>query len=85
MSTLASIEVKVSVSTGIKCPRCWHFHHVTENYDNLCDRCHNVESSNSTETKKAISDSLKQQRMKYCIRHDKSTCKHEFCCMEVKE
>lgn len=22
-----------------KCPRCWHWHTIQRNYDNLCDRC----------------------------------------------
>jgi hypothetical protein len=23
----------------VKCPRCWHYHTVLLNHDNLCDRC----------------------------------------------
>ena len=25
-----------------KCPRCWHYHAVQGQFDNLCDRCCNV-------------------------------------------
>lgn len=32
-------DITVTPSTGLKCPRCWHYHHVKENHDNLCDRC----------------------------------------------
>lgn len=24
---------------GVKCPRCWKWHYVRYNFDNLCDRC----------------------------------------------
>jgi hypothetical protein len=24
---------------NVKCPRCWHWHGVRENFDNLCDSC----------------------------------------------
>lgn len=33
------MEVAVTPSDGIKCPRCWAYHHVRDNYDGLCDRC----------------------------------------------
>lgn len=34
-----SVEVEVTVSDGIKCPRCWNYHTVRCNYDGLCDKC----------------------------------------------
>lgn len=27
---------------NVKCPRCWQYHMVVGNFDNLCDRCQNV-------------------------------------------
>lgn len=34
------IEVQDLKQEGfVKCPRCWHYHHCTENFDNLCDDC----------------------------------------------
>lgn len=27
---------------NVKCPRCWHWHGVIENFDNLCDKCQKI-------------------------------------------
>lgn len=24
---------------AVKCPRCWHYHYIKMNFDNLCDNC----------------------------------------------
>lgn len=36
---LEHLKVTVRLAPGEKCPRCWHYHTVRENRDNLCDRC----------------------------------------------
>jgi hypothetical protein len=27
---------------NVKCPRCWHWHGVAENFDRLCDKCQQI-------------------------------------------
>ena len=45
---LSSLMPRVVVTSmldnprAVKCPRCWHYHTVGENHDNLCDRCCHV-------------------------------------------
>jgi hypothetical protein len=33
------MEVKVERAEGLKCPRCWKYHGIQENYQGICDRC----------------------------------------------
>lgn len=33
------MEIIVTRTTGVKCPRCWHYHYLQETPDRLCDRC----------------------------------------------
>lgn len=37
--TPAGLGLVVEPAKGHKCPRCWHWHRVEGNHDNLCDRC----------------------------------------------
>ena len=32
-------EIEVTHASGVKCPRCWHWHAADLNFDNLCNRC----------------------------------------------
>jgi len=50
-----------------KCPRCWHFHTVKENHDELCDRCCRVliDEWPRHESVPKIKASLEAQRRKY--------------------
>jgi hypothetical protein len=33
------MEIKVERADGLKCPRCWKYHGIQENYQGICDRC----------------------------------------------
>jgi Zinc finger found in FPG and IleRS len=33
------LEIKVEKADGQKCPRCWNYHTVRGNPQELCDRC----------------------------------------------
>lgn len=33
------IEIEVRKADGVKCPRCWNYHTVGGNPQELCDRC----------------------------------------------
>ncbi len=50
-----------------KCPRCWHYHAVKENYDELCDRCCHVlvEAWPEHDAIPGIQESWERQRAKY--------------------
>ena len=41
MSPLPSVVVRSlrDDPDWVKCPRCWHYHTIKDNYDHLCDRC----------------------------------------------
>ena len=53
---------------NVKCPRCWHWHGVVENYDSLCDRCCDVlvRDYPDHESVPFIKQCLAAQREKYC-------------------
>lgn len=36
---VAELRIVAKPATGVKCPRCWHYHHVQHTYQGLCDRC----------------------------------------------
>mgnify|MGYP000930103236 CR=1 FL=1 len=48
----------------VKCPRCWHYHSVKLNHDNLCDRCCRVMVENFPDHEQTpfILASLEKQR-----------------------
>lgn len=50
-----------------KCPRCWMYHAVKDNYDGLCDRCCRVivDSFPNHESVPHIKASYEAQRVKY--------------------
>ena len=52
---------------NVKCPRCWRWHGVIENYDDLCDRCQLVilEDHPDFEAVPFILESLQKQADKY--------------------
>ena len=49
---------------NVKCPRCWQYHGVIENFENLCDRCSLVILKDYSEHKSApfIKAVFEQQR-----------------------
>jgi hypothetical protein len=57
---------------SVKCPRCWQYHTVAENYDNLCDRCQNVILKHFPEHESAdgIRASIAAQIEKYTVKKD---------------
>jgi len=62
-------DITASVSKGIKCPRCRHYHHVKENHDGLCDRCCLTMMSDFPEHEEtpAIKKAWAAQQIKYTI------------------
>jgi predicted amidophosphoribosyltransferase len=50
-----------------KCPRCWKWHDIIENYDDLCDRCQRaiLSSYPNHESVPGIMAALEAQRKKY--------------------
>ena len=64
---LREILVAVTASDGIKCPRCWHYHHIADNHDGLCDRCCLTMMADfpSHEETAAIREKWEAQKMKY--------------------
>jgi hypothetical protein len=69
MSIIDEMEVKVTPTTGVKCPRCWHYHYVRENYDNLCDRCCRTILDDHPEFNLEVTEGIKiaieKQKIKY--------------------
>ena len=65
---MVKVEV-TSVENGrnVKCPRCWQYHGVIENYDNLCDKCQDtiINYFPDHESVTHIKESLDKQRIKY--------------------
>jgi hypothetical protein len=70
----SEIEVRLTVivkkHTGVKCPRCWHRHHLYDNYDNLCDRCCHViiEDFPHHESAPFIVEAYEKQAVKHNIK-----------------
>lgn len=60
-------HITAAPSRGLKCPRCWHYHHVKANHDNLCDRCCLVMMADFPlhEETPAIREKWEAQRVKY--------------------
>ena len=60
-------EVVVTTSAGVKCPRCWHYHYVSYNFDYLCDRCCYVilENFPDHESVAEILEAYRQQRIRW--------------------
>lgn len=56
----------------VKCPRCWNYHAVKENFDGLCDRCWPVLLKDYPDhwSVKGIKESIKAQRVKYGIKEE---------------
>lgn len=52
---------------NVKCPRCWHWHGVVENFDNLCDDCQSVILKDFPDHESApfIKESMQKQVEKY--------------------
>jgi len=67
MNQTDQLEITVTPSDGLKCPRCWHYHYVRENHDNLCDRCCLVMMSDFPDHAEtpAITEKWQAQREKY--------------------
>jgi hypothetical protein len=82
MSIFDNIEITVSVHQGKKCPRCWHYHHLRDTPDDLCERCMMILADMNMPIANDIRAYYQAERKKYCTRQDKSTCKHEKCCMD---
>jgi len=61
--------VSVTPSQGLKCPRCWHYHYVRENHDDLCDRCCLVMITGFPDHPEtpAIREKWEAQRLKYTV------------------
>ena len=54
---------------NVKCPRCWKWHGVKENFDGLCDRCQTVILADypGHESAPFIRAALDEQRVKYAL------------------
>lgn len=52
---------------NVRCPRCWHWHGVVENFDNLCDDCQSILVSDFPEHPSVphILSSMEKQIAKY--------------------
>lgn len=77
------MEIKVDCHRGSKCPRCWHYHYLPNQPDNLCDRCQAVLIETldvNDKTRTAIIKSRNIQKKRYCVRPDEEFCPHEKCC-----
>lgn len=61
----------------VKCPRCWVWHGVKENYDYLCDRCWPILIKNYPThwSIPHIKKSIKTQRKKYGIKEEECKIK----------
>lgn len=54
---------------NVRCPRCWHWHGVIENFDGLCDGCQQLILKNFPGHASAplIREARATQRMKYTV------------------
>jgi len=52
---------------NVRCPRCWHWHGIGENFDSLCDDCQRVIVADYPEhpSAAAIRKTMKLQKEKY--------------------
>lgn len=67
--TVNTVDITAAPSRGTKCPRCWHYHHVAENHDGLCDRCCLTMMADFPEHEETpyITEAWNKQRDKYTI------------------
>ena len=58
-----------------QCPRCYHYHSIQNNYDNLCDRCwpHLIKHYPNHWSVPYIKENIKAQRKKYGIKEEDCT------------
>lgn len=52
---------------NVKCPRCWHWHGVVENFDGLCDKCQQTILTDfpDHESVPFVKSAIMKQRQKY--------------------
>lgn len=36
------MDIVIKKAEDVKCPRCWHVHEASLNFDNLCNKCVNI-------------------------------------------
>lgn len=61
------LPVRFGDERDVKCPRCWDFHVMIDNFDYLCDRCQLVLLKNFPDHPSVpfIKEGLLEQRKKY--------------------
>lgn len=71
LSPCSKFDVRVTALRDdpnyVKCPRCWIYHSIKDNYDCLCDRCCRVlvDAFPNHESVPHIKASYEAQRMRY--------------------
>lgn len=63
------VEIRVSRTDRLCCPRCWRYHGIEDNHDHLCDRCCDVLIANHPdhESVPLIIAALERQRTKWRV------------------
>ena len=64
-----NVDIDIKVHGGNKCPRCWHYHYLSETPDNLCDRCMSMLKTDYPEHEMVaqIHTYYEKERVKYGI------------------